>query len=96
MTTRYSISIQEFCKNYHVDELFVTHFKEAQIVQIISENQQDYITEENLPKLEKMVRLHQDLGINLEGLEAIAHLLERIEEMNTEMQSLKNKLRLYE
>jgi uncharacterized membrane protein YjjP (DUF1212 family) len=58
--------------------------------------QEHYIHQEELPKLEKMVRLHQDLGINLEGLEAIHHLLEKVEQMQSEVNLLKNKLRKWE
>ncbi|MCM5662697.1 chaperone modulator CbpM [Galbibacter mesophilus] len=96
MATKYSISIQEFCKNYEVDEVFVTHCREAELVQIHSDAEEDYISEENLPTLEKMVRLYHDLGINLEGLEVIHHLLNRIETMEKELQTMKNRLRLYE
>jgi hypothetical protein len=49
-----------------------------------------------LQKLEKMVRLHHDLDINIAGIEAIAHLLERLEYLQDEMRTLKNRLRLYE
>jgi hypothetical protein len=43
-------------------------------------------------KLEKFVRLHYDLDINLEGIETINYLLERIEEMQKEIVNLRNKL----
>jgi hypothetical protein len=43
-----------------------------------------------------MVRLHYDLGINLEGIETIFHLLERIESLQHEMLNLKKKISFYE
>ncbi|MEH6705807.1 chaperone modulator CbpM [Galbibacter orientalis] len=96
METKYRISIHDFCKNYQVDEVFVSHFIEAKIIQIKKEGGRNLITEHHFLKLEKMVRLHQDLGINLEGLEAISHLLNRVESMNEELQYLRNRLQLYE
>jgi len=42
------------------------------------------------------MRLHFDLHINLEGLDAVYHLLQRVENLQSEITSLNNKLRLYE
>jgi hypothetical protein len=42
------------------------------------------------------VRLHYDLDINLEGIEAITYLLNRVKNMQAEIIALKNRLRLYE
>ncbi|MDP4218810.1 MAG: chaperone modulator CbpM [Bacteroidota bacterium] len=49
-----------------------------------------------LPQLERLVRLYQDLEINFEGLEAIVHLLERLESAQNDLTELRNRLRLYE
>ena len=50
-----------------------------------------YICDE-IHKLEKFVRLHYDLDINIEGIETINHLLEKIEEMQKEIVRLRNKM----
>jgi hypothetical protein len=47
-----------------------------------------------LQKLEQIIRLHYDLDINLEGIDAIAHLAERIKMMQNEITGLKNYPRL--
>jgi hypothetical protein len=49
-----------------------------------------------LDRLEKIVRLHFELNINLEGIQTITHLLERIEEMQEHITKLTNRLRAYE
>ena len=43
-----------------------------------------------------MIRLHYDLNINLEGLDAVYNLLKRVENLQSEITSLHNKLRIYE
>jgi hypothetical protein len=55
-----------------------------------------HIEKEQLVQLEKFVRLYYDLDINLEGIETINYLLQRMNSMNDEIRTLKNKLRLYE
>ena len=46
--------------------------------------------------LEKFIRLYYELDINLEGIETITHLLQRINSLQDEIIILKNRLRLYE
>ena len=53
------------------------------------------ITAEELPRLERIVRLHDELDINLEGIDVINYLLQRIEEMRQEIITLKNQLSFY-
>ncbi len=96
MMNTYYITIKDFCSSHEIEESFVFTLSEYDLVTVEIQEQEHYIHQEELPKLEKMVRLHQDLGINLEGLEAIHHLLEKVEQMQSEVNLLKNKLRKWE
>ena len=42
------------------------------------------------------MHLYYELDINLEGIETINYLLQRIDSMHDEIRSLRNNLRLYE
>jgi phenylalanine-4-hydroxylase len=55
-----------------------------------------FIPEDRLSDIEKIIRLHYELDINLEGIEVIIHLLRRMEDTRREMTALKNRLRMYE
>lgn len=92
----YYITIKDFCSSHDIEESFVLSLSEFDLVTVEIVEQERYIHQEELPKLEKMIRLNQDLGINPEGLEAIYHLLEKVEQMQTEVNLLKNKLRKWE
>jgi len=46
--------------------------------------------------LEKLVRLFYELDINLEGIETITYLLNRMNQMQQEILQLNNRLRIYE
>lgn len=96
MKNTYYITIRDFCSSHDIEESFVFSLGEFDLVTLEIVGQEHYIHQEELPKLEKMVRLYHDLGINLEGLEAIYYLLERIEQMQGEVSLLKNKLRRWE
>ena len=43
-----------------------------------------------------MMRLHYELDINMEGIDAISNLLLKIDNLQQELTAAKNKLRLFE
>ncbi|MBK9718183.1 MAG: hypothetical protein IPO85_11850 [Saprospiraceae bacterium] len=55
-----------------------------------------YIATEHLPILEKWSRMYVELGINVEGIETIHHLLERIGDLKQEVTVLRNRLGQFE
>ena len=96
MTTATLISTRDFCTWHQVEYTFISSLREAGLVEITIVDQGEYIPETQLQRLEKMVRLHHELEINTAGIEAITHLLDRLQSMQDEMQKLKNKLNRYE
>lgn len=96
MKTEYYITIQDFCSNHQLEESFVMNLREYELIEVKIIDQQQYIDPEELPKLERMVRLHQELGINPEGIEAVHYLLQKIEKMQREMSKLRNRLQRFE
>ncbi|HEV3250971.1 MAG TPA: chaperone modulator CbpM [Puia sp.] len=96
METKNLISTDEFCALYNVEYSFVSSLQESGLIEITNLEERGFIPTSQLVELEKYVRLHDELDINLEGIEAINHLLQRIRTMQDEIASLKNRLRLYE
>src|SRR5258708_32084839 len=92
MTTATLISTNDFCTWHEVEYTFITSLREAGLVEITIIDKTEYIPETQLQKLEKMVRMHHDLDINIAGIEAITHLLERLESIQEDIRILKNKL----
>ncbi len=96
METKYLIAIDEFCASHDIEISFVYSLQQSGIIEFTSKDKSLFIQQEQLPLLEKIVCFHYDLDINIEGIEAISHLLEQIDEMKDELNSLKNRLRFYE
>ena len=96
MKTEYHIKLKDFCSKYSIDELFVIELYENELIELKVLNKQRYIIYEDLPKLEKMIRMNQELGINIEGIEAIHHLLQKIEYLQQNLVLIKNKLDILE
>lgn len=96
MNNEQLIVVSEFCAGHHIEISFIESLAQHGLINIATIDEQLAIPDTQLPSLEKMVRLHYELDINLEGIEAIFHLLERIETMQHEMLDLKKKMGLYE
>ncbi len=86
------ISIKTVCERHGVGESFVYSMYEYEILQVEQKGDDAMLHVEDLPLLEKMVRLHNELDINPEGLQAIYHLLGQVENLQEEVASLKRKL----
>ncbi|WP_318312790.1 chaperone modulator CbpM [Flagellimonas crocea] len=86
------ISVKTFCELHGVGESFVHSMYEYEILQIEQGQSEGKLHVEDLPLLEKMVRLHNELDINPEGIQAIHHLLTQVERLQEEVANLKRKL----
>jgi chaperone modulatory protein CbpM len=96
MATTGLIAADDFCTYHEVEYTFIRSLNEAGLVEVRVTRQGTYIPESELQKLERMIRLHRELEINVAGIEAITHLLQRVESVQEEMRTLRNRLRRYE
>ena len=90
------ISLNDFCSSHNIEISFISSLQQTGLVEISIIEETGYIDARQLQQLEKFIRFHYDLDINLEGIETITHLLQRINAMHEEIISLRNRLRLYE
>lgn len=90
------ISVQEFCTSHQIDLAFIDTLNEYGLISVTVIRADRYVYQDQLQDLEKMIRLHYDLGINLEGIQAISHLLDQVNNLHEELTSLRNRLNLYE
>ena len=96
MRKEHLISAIEFCTNHEIEISFISSLHETGLIEIVRIEENEYIDEGQLLQLEKIVRFYYDLGINLEGIETINHLLDRMNGLQDEIITLRNRLRLYE
>lgn len=86
------IPAKDFCIYHNIEYSFISSLEESGLISVTSVEHSSFIPSEEIQKLEKFIRLHYDLDINLEGIETINHLLEKIEEMQKEILGLRNKI----
>ena len=84
------------CEYYNIELSFIRSLGQYGFINIVSAEQNQFIDTDELQTLEKFIRMHYDLDINMEGIEAISFLLERVQNMKDEIAYLKSKLSVYE
>jgi len=85
------IAAEDLCTHYHIEYSFISSLHGSGLIHITSVDSAAYVHPEEIGKIEKFIRLHYDLDINLEGIETIHYLLERMEQLQHEVQRLKNR-----
>ena len=96
MQTTNFIAVDEFCNSWNIEISFIDSLQETGLIEVVNVRETACIDISQLQHLEKLIRFYYELGINLEGIETITHLLQRIDTMHDEINDLRNKLRLYE
>jgi signal transduction histidine kinase len=96
MENKKLILIEQFCKHHEIEFSFINSLQEFGLIEIVVFENEKYIPEEQLNDVEKMIRLHYELEINMQGIDAVFSLLKQINDLQQELTAAKNKLRLFE
>ena len=91
-----TIPVETFCSYYHVEQTFVESLESYGLISISYKENQRFILKEELTELEKFSRMYYQLDINVPGIDALKHLLEKIKELQQETETLRARLRIYE
>jgi chaperone modulatory protein CbpM len=86
------IPAKDFCIHHNIEYSFISSLQNSGLISVTSIKSSSYIHQDEIHKLEKFVRLHYDLDINIEGIETINYLLDKIEKMQKEIVNLRNKI----
>jgi hypothetical protein len=96
MQTEEMIPADEFCVHHNIELSFIYSLKESGLIEMTSIEEKVFVPVSQLNHLEKMVRLYYEMDINLEGIETITYLLQRMHAMKQQIVQLTNRLQVYE
>lgn len=89
------IPVREFCIHHQIEMSFIYSLREYGLVDVISNEGNEYLSADKLNELEKIIRLHYDLDVNMEGIDVILHLLKQLEDAEYELNYAKKQLKVY-
>ncbi len=90
-----TITVKQFCANYDVPLSFINSLSNFELIDVIEIENIKYLKIDDINKVEKMMRLHYDLGVNFEGLDIINRLTSQINLLQEEVNELNNLLDFY-
>jgi chaperone modulatory protein CbpM len=90
------IPLEIFCSSYQVERSFVETLESHGLISISYMENERFILKEELVELEKFIRLYYELDINVPGIDALKHMLEKVKDLQQELEILRARLRIYE
>lgn len=90
------ILIEKLCLHYRIEFSFFDALDNIGLIKIETFEQNKFIHQDKIGNIEKMIRLHHELNVNLEGIDVVFNLLQKEKALREEINTLKNRLRLYE
>jgi hypothetical protein len=95
MSEKDILKLEKFCELYEVPTSFVDSLNQFELINLTIIDDEPYIENEALPTIEKYIRMHYDLNVNMEGLDVISNLLDKITSLQKELILLENELKYY-
>ena len=85
------IIIKKIYQNSRIEPDFLNLLHEEGLIEVMDIDGEQYIQESGLSNLEKFARLYYDLSINIEGIDVINNLLNKMSSMEQELYSLRKR-----
>lgn len=96
MSKKIYIEVSKLCLHYNADISFFSNLNDYGLIEIVTIEKSQYILQDKISKIEKIMRLHDELDLNIEGIDVILNLLQKIDDLQTNLNSIKNRLKIYE
>jgi len=90
------LNVTEFCSFYNIQPNFIISLEESGVIELVKVKDDKFIHEDQFAELERYVHLHYDLNINVEGIDALKHLLNRVNALQDLVNQLQNELHFHE
>ncbi|GAB3009644.1 hypothetical protein GCM10027051_08440 [Niabella terrae] len=90
MDSEKNIHIDELCRHYRIETSFIQSLDDCGLIRLTKTEESLFISDDQLSAVEKFMHFHYDLDINLPGIEAISHLLGRIEQLQQQLRELED------
>lgn len=89
------ILYSECIRIYQVEESFIDSLCDLGLLRLSDAENDRFLEYNELEELEQFVRWHNEMDINVEGIEALYHMLDRVKSLQTELEQLRSELRFY-
>ena len=89
------ITYRECVQIYQVEEVFLDALHSSGLIAVMIEEEDRYIEYDYLQEIEQYVRWYYELEINIEGIEALHHMLQQVRDLQSDVERLRSELKFY-
>ena len=79
------IIVSEYCQKCHIEPSFIEMLEEGGLINVRTEAGKHYLLVSELPNVERYSRMYYDLSINMEGIDAIHHMIREITSLRKQL-----------
>ena|SRR5690554_1580714 len=85
----------ECLRIYEVEESFIESLQEVGLIQVIDQDEDRFVAYDDLSDLEQFIRWYYEMDINVGGIDALHHMLQRVRSLQSEITQLRHELQFY-
>lgn len=93
--SRNRLLYSECLRIYEVEESFMESLREVGLIQVTAQDDHQFIEYDDLTDLEQFIRWYYEMDINVEGIDALRHMLQRVRSLQAEVRQLRHELQFY-
>ena len=90
------IQIELYCKQTDTPLEFIDDLLEFDMIEVQRIEDKIYVQPHYIVEIERVYRLRKDLGINMEGIDTLNHMLQKMNRLEREVKLLRDRLTIYE
>ncbi len=96
MNMKSTVTIDIICQHYEIEPSFVKRLNDLGMIEFVSDGNMLCLEASQIRQIDKIVRLHDELEINPEGIDVVFNLLQKIKHLEQALLSAENKLSVLE
>lgn len=90
------ISVHHLCEMYQAKISFFRELDDQGLLEIETLEDSLFLHKDRLHEVDRIIRIHRELNVNIEGVDVVLNLLNRMEKLKDELSRVQSRLRLYE
>lgn len=79
----------DICRTNNIEQAFIQELHNNGLIEIIVQEEQEYLEEEQVLHVERYSTWHYELELNVQGIEVVHNLIEKIEDLQRELRYLR-------
>lgn len=96
MDSQKFVPVVHLCDMYHIEVSFFKELNDIGLIEIVSSKNVLYLHQDTIVEVEKIIRIHKELDVNIAGVDVVLNLLKKVENLQDELYRIQSRLRLYE